>query len=1067
MKATPVDYDPFADGALARTLRATEAQKEIWAATQLGEDASCAFNESLSIHLRGELQTDALKLAIERLVLRHEALRTTFTPDGELLCVLETVRPVIVELDVSGEPDPEAALQAYCRQAVESPFDLEHGPLFRPALVRMAGLHHVLVITAHHIVFDGWSAAVVVGELGRLYDELCGSGSGPLPPAPRYAEYVAFLEGQDLGAAKAYWTGQFAGTLPAFELPLDQARPAFRTFRSRRIDHLFDSPLTAGLGEAARACRASLVVTLFSAWMAYLHRITGAGDLVTGMPAAGQNASGMQGLVGHCVNLLPIRVTVSPDLTFDALVARVRDRVLDAVDHQLFTYGSLLQALTIPRDPSRIPLVPVQFNLDPVGIVAEGFSDLDVRVLNNPRSFENFELFFNLTKVPEGIRVECQFNADLFDDEGIEERLLGFEALLRGVVANPQTPIARLPVMSPAWRERLISSWNATDAGFDLAAGADALIAAQCRATPEAVAVMGATSTLSYDDLETRVGRLATLLRVRGIGRGDLVGIALERDADMVVSALAAWRLGAAYVPLDPEFPPERLKHMLEDAGLAVVVSTFGIASSLPLDATPTVLFDREADQIAASPPMAGTSLSRPDDLAYMIYTSGSTGKPKGVRVLHRNVVNFLRSMAERPGLRPGDVLVAVTTLSFDISVLELFLPLTVGACTLVASTEQTRDGEALAALLTDSGATLMQATPATWRMLVESDWRPTGSFTALCGGEALPGELAERLIERVDRVFNMYGPTETTVWSAVHAVQSAEPITPIGTPIHNTQIYVLSDAMEPMPVGVTGELYIGGVGVTAGYHHRDDLTRERFVPSPFLPDDPSQRLYRTGDLARWRRDGILDYLGRIDAQVKVRGFRIELGEVESALLSHPEIREAVAGLYEPVPGDTRLVAYYVTEGPTDLPVHALREHLAGFLPAYMLPQHFMRLEHIPLTPNRKADRKALPAPAPVVRRELVAPRTEAEVAVADVWRRVLGLTELSVSDDFFELGGHSILATRVIARLRDELGIQLPLRRLFENPRLDSLAGHVATLMALREASSDVGGGDREEMAF
>jgi amino acid adenylation domain-containing protein len=702
-----------------------------------------------------------------------------------------------------------------------------------------------------------------------------------------------------------------------------------------------------------------------------------------------------------------------------------------------------------------------------VGIVAEGFADLDVRVLNNPRSFENFELFFNLTKIPEGIRVECQYNADLFDDEGIQERLLGFEVLLQGIVANPRTPIAHLPVMSKAWRERLLLTWNATDAAFDLGHGADALIAAQCRATPEAVAVRGATATLSYQDLDQRIGRLATLLHARGIGRGDLVGIALERDVEMLVAALAAWRLGAAYVPLDPEFPPERLKYMLEDAGLAVVLSTFGIASSLPLDTIPTVLLDREADQIAASPPMAGASASRPDDVAYMIYTSGSTGKPKGVRVLHRNVVNFLRSMAERPGLQGGDVLVAVTTLSFDISVLELFLPLTVGACVLVARTEQTRDGGALGALLADSGATVMQATPATWRMLIESDWRPTGPFTALCGGEALPGELAERLISRTDRVFNMYGPTETTVWSAVHAVRVAEPVTPIGTPIHNTQIYVLSDAMEPVPVGVTGELYIGGAGVTAGYHHRDDLTHERFVVSPFVSYEPTQRLYRTGDLARWRRDGVLEYLGRIDAQVKVRGFRIELGEVESALLSHPEIREAVAGLYEPVPGDTRLVAYYVAEGSADLPSHVLREHLAGFLPAYMLPQHFMRLEQIPLTPNRKADRKALPPPAPVTRRELVAPRNEAEIAVADVWKRVLGLTELSVSDDFFELGGHSILATRVIARLRDELGIQLPLRRLFENPRLDSLAGHVATLMALREASSDVGGGDREEMAF
>jgi amino acid adenylation domain-containing protein len=495
-----------------------------------------------------------------------------------------------------------------------------------------------------------------------------------------------------------------------------------------------------------------------------------------------------------------------------------------------------------------------------------------------------------------------------------------------------------------------------------------------------------------------------------------------------------------------------------------LVISTREVAAHLPLDGVPELLLDAEADAIAAGEPMAGPGLSAPDGLAYMIYTSGSTGKPKGVKVLHRNVVNFLRSMAVRPGLGQQDILVAVTTLSFDISVLELFLPLTVGACTLVAGTEQTRDGDALRRLIDDSGATMMQATPATWRMLIESGWRPERPFTALCGGEALPGELAERLIERAKHVFNMYGPTETTVWSSVHAVLVAEPVTPIGTPIHNTQMYVLSDAMQVVPVGVTGELFIGGSGVTAGYHRRDDLTRERFVVSPF---DRAGQLYRTGDLARWRRDGILEYLGRVDAQVKVRGFRIELGELEAALLGHEHVREAVASVYEPAPGDTRLVAYYVAEDGKDIPPAALREHLVELLPGYMLPQHYVRLERIPLTPNRKADRKALPLPGPVMRREVVAPRTAAESMVADIWKRVLGAEEVGVGDDFFELGGHSILATRVIARLRDELGIQLPLRRLFENSSLESLAGHVATLMALRDVSGDIDSGDREEMAF
>ncbi len=1064
MKATPVDYDPFADGMLSRTLTATEAQKEIWAAAQLGDDASCAFNESLSVQLRGALDADAIKLAVERLVLRHEAMRTTFSPDGELLCILETVRPEIRKLDISTESDPEAALRAHCAREVEIPFDLEHGPLFRFSLLRLAERHHVLVITAHHIVFDGWSSAVATGELGVLYDELCGIAVEPLPAAPRFSDYVAYLEAQDRTFAEQYWIKQFEGSLPAFDLPIEKQRPAFRTFRAGRVDRLFDEALTADLNKTARTLRASLVVMLFSAWMAYLHRITGGTDLVTGMPAAGQNASGMHGLVGHCVNLLPIRVAVDPVSSFDTLVSVVRDRVLDAVEHQLYTFGSLLQALPIPRDPSRIPLVPVQFNIDPSGIVAQGFSGLEVRITSNPRGFENFELFFNLTKVPEGLQVECQYNADLFDEAGISDRLREFECLLRGIVASPQGTIATLPVLPDDWRERLIKTWNATEADFDLGTTTDALVAAQCARTPDATAVRATNATLSFRELWDRVNRLATTLRERGVGRADLVGVALERDADMLVATLAAWRAGAAYVPLDPEFPADRLRYMLEDAGLSLVISSSEVAARLPLDGVPQLLLDVATQAIAACEPLTGPSDSGPDDLAYMIYTSGSTGKPKGVRVLHRNVVNFLRSMARRPGIKSSDRLVAVTTLSFDISVLELFLPLTVGACTLVASKDQTRDGEALSALIDGSGATMMQATPATWRMLIESGWRPTRPFTALCGGEALPGELAERLIERVAQVFNMYGPTETTVWSSVHETLVPEPVTPIGTPIHNTQMYVLSEAMQVTPVGVSGELYIGGAGVTAGYHQRDELTRERFVASPF---DPAGRLYRTGDLARWRRDGMLEYFGRVDTQVKVRGFRIELGELEAALLGHGQIKEAVASVYEPVPGDTRLVAYYVASSQNDIPVAELRAHLAEFLPGYMLPQHVVRLERIPLTPNRKADRKALPAPAPALRKVVVGPRTPSESAVADIWMRVLGLEEVGVGDDFFELGGHSILATRVVARLRDELGIQLPLRRLFENSSLESLAGHVATLVALRDASGSIDGGDREEMAF
>ncbi|EGV18543.1 non-ribosomal peptide synthetase [Thiocapsa marina] len=1066
MKATPIDYDPFADGMLTSTLPATEAQKEIWAAAQLGDDASCAFNESIHIHLHGDLQPDALALAIERLVVRHESMRTTFSPDGELLCIVDSFRPEIARLDLSTEPDPEAALRAYCVRQVETPFDLEHGPLYRFSILRMSERHQVLVVTAHHIVCDGWSSFVMTCELGLLYDDLCGRAIRPLEAAPAFSEYLSFLRTQDRAKSRDYWVQQFKESLPALDLPTDKPRPSFRTFRSGRVDHLFDSDLVAGLNEVAGRCRASLVVLLFSGWMAYLHRITGATDLVTGMPAAGQNASGIHGLVGHCVNLLPIRVAILPSMSFESLVALTREKVLDALEHQDFTFGSLLQSLPIPRDPSRIPLVPVQFNVDPAGIVTEGFSGIEVQVNNNPRSFENFELFLNLTKVQDGIRIECQFNSDLFEEEGIRDRLREFETLMAGVVAEPTETIERLPVVPSDWRTRLIDTWNATEADLDLSVHVHEMVESQCAHSPHATALIAPGTVYNYQALLDRVNRLASALQRLDVGRGSLVGIALERDADMVVAALAIWKAGGAYVPLDPDFPPDRLRFMIDDAEVRLVVSTSGLAPRLPLEGVSTLLLDAESETLSEMEPIAPPNTSRPDDLAYIIYTSGSTGQPKGVRVLHRNLANFLGAMAQRPGLQPQDILLAVTTLSFDISLLELFLPLTVGATTLVASREQTRDGAALCDLLETSGATMMQATPATWTLLIESGWRPSRPFTALCGGEALSGELAARLIERTDRLYNMYGPTETTVWSSVHQVRKVEPIASIGTPIANTRMFVLSDAMQLAPVGVAGELFIGGAGVSEGYHNREDLTRDRFVMSPFKD---GERLYRTGDLVRWRRGGTLQYLGRLDAQVKIRGFRLELGEVEAAMLRCEGVAEAVAAVYEAGPGDSRLVGYYVARDGSEIPAARFREQLAVFLPEYMLPNQFTQLDAIPLTPNRKADRKALPAPAQAGAERIarVAPRTQAERALAAIWQDVLSIEEPGIADDFFELGGHSILAARVIARLRDELGIQLPLRRLFENSRLEALAAHISTLMKLAEHPVDVEGSEREELAF
>jgi len=541
-----------------------------------------------------------------------------------------------------------------------------------------------------------------------------------------------------------------------------------------------------------------------------------------------------------------------------------------------------------------------------------------------------------------------------------------------------------------------------------------------------------------------------------GVQSGDLVGLALERSIEMVVSALAIWRCGAAYVPLDPNFPKQRIQHMVEDSGLVAIVTDPALANELPSVQHGLVFSDEKPSDGFSRPPTEAHPET--DARAYVIYTSGSTGTPKGVEVPHRAVVNFLETMARNPGLGPHDRLVAVTTLSFDISVLELFLPLTVGGRTIVATEEETRDGRALGELLEASGASTMQATPATWRMLLEAGWQGSSGLTALCGGEAFPSDLAKELLTRAVRVFNMYGPTETTIWSTLHEVKREESTIPIGRPIGNTQVYVLDENLEPTGVGIPGELYIGGEGVTLGYLGKPDMTQKRFIDNPF---SEGSQLYRTGDFVRWDADGRLVFSRRLDNQVKVRGYRIELGEIETALTRHPSVAEAVVTVYEPQPGDTRLAAYCVAE----------KSGLGESLPGYMIPQHFIALESIPLTPNRKADRQALPQPDLDVHEghhfKEPTPGTQSELA--QIWSEVLQVDQVGAEDDFFDLGGHSILATRVVTQIRERMGVDLPLRRVFATPRLSALAEHIDALEALnqKDRAAPKTSESREEMSF
>ncbi len=1056
VESAPVDYDPFADAALSRVVPTTEPQREIWLADRLGREASLAYNESVSLRFSGALNTDALREALQDLVQRHEALRATIGADGEELCIASNTSldvPVTDHSAFGGQEQAEAMASA-TQRAVETPFNIEHGPLFRAEILKLGAIDHLLIITAHHIVCDGWSFGVLINDLASLYVLRAGAPGKALDPPALFGDY-ALAQSASSGSAEhaadeAYWLSRFTGSIPTLELPTDRPRSTWRTFTSRREDYILDAGLVSEVRKAGSRNGASLFATLLGGFVALLQRIAASNDIVIGIPAAGQSVGGLEGLVGHCVNLLPLRIEVNTSAPVTDLIATTQAAILDALEHQRYTFGTLLTKLAIARDPSRLPLVSVMFNLDQaLDANTAGFPDLQAEFSSNPRRYENFELFVNAVQIKGALRLECQYNADLFDGATIRKWLECYETLLRAACAAPDSTVGKLGVVSNE-DQRLLASWNQTSRPFSRTALVHELIEAQASRVPENSAVTWQGTAISYSALDAQANRIAHCLRARGVRRGALVGIHIERGPEMIAAALAILKAGAAYVPLDPAYPDDRLAFMMDDAGLSVLLTESAPGSPLVWPRERCLFIDADKAEIDAQPesrlPRDDDSAT-PEDLAYVIYTSGSTGKPKGVQVPHRAIVNFLESMAREPGLSENDRLVAVTTLSFDIAVNELFLPLSVGAEIVLAGRDEAIDGATLGRLIEGSQATTMQATPATWRLLIEAGWRGNRQFKALCGGEALSADLAQQLLERTGSLWNMYGPTETTVWSTCSHVTGIGSSISIGRPIANTSVWIFDEQRQLCPIGVPGEIWIGGNGVTLGYLNRPDLTADKFIPDP-LSESPGAWLYRTGDRGRWRADGLLEHLGRLDFQVKVRGYRIELGEIEVSLALHPDVARAVVIAREDRPGDVRLVAYLVAQPGTTLAEGTLKAHLKTILPDYMIPQHYVTLPAIPCLPNGKVDRKTLPAPHAPARSasDYVAPRTELEKAVMIEMEASLGLPGISVHDDFFELGGHSLLAAQLTSRLNRSLKINISMRTLFEAPTVARLAETIET---------------------
>ncbi|MBP7568878.1 MAG: amino acid adenylation domain-containing protein [Acidobacteria bacterium] len=996
-----------------------------------------AYNLSIAVRLRGALDLDALREAVAALAARHPSLRVTIVQqDGVPRQVVSASAAELQVVELSGLPAAgrETAATAEASAEASRPFDLAAGPLFRAVLYRLTQDDHVLLLAAHHIVADGWSVGIMMHELAVLYGACRHRRPAPLPALT--AQYTDYADWQrrcfDSGAfapALAYWRRQLSG-VRALDLPLDRPRGTARTFGGGRLSVRVPVAVTHALKELSKAEGATLYMTLAAALAVLLSRYAGQDDVAIGTPNAGRAATEVQGVVGLFVNTIVLRIDCGDGGSFRSLLRRVVATSLDAYAHAELPFEKLVEELHPQRDIGRNPVFDVMLALQNVPRAPVAIDDLGASAFPLDRRAAPLDLSIYVVEDQGGLSALFEYARDLFDAATIERMAGHWQSLLERVGADPDCQVADLSLLSDSERTRL-ARWNATASDYPRDRCFHQLVEAQAALTPDARAVECGAEMLTYRELNARASLLARRLQSLGVRRGDRVAVCLERSVQMVAAALAVAKAGAAYVPADPDYPAERLAFMLADADVRAAIVEPATRERLSAVAN-VALVDAAsgADLPETGDEDRGTPVG-PDDLAYVIYTSGSTGVPKGVEVPHGALVNFLTSMRREPGLSASDTVVAVTTLSFDIAALELWLPLITGARVVVASREVASDGRALAALLDRVGATVLQATPATWRLLLESGWMGKADLRILCGGEALERELADRLLRCGAEVWNLYGPTETTVWSSLWRVEGgAKPIL-IGHPIANTQLHVLDDRRRPVPVGVVGELYIGGAGVARGYLRQPELTAERFVPDPFSGRSGA-RMYRTGDLARRRPDGSIACLGRVDHQVKIRGFRIELGEVEAALAAHPAVSRAIA-VASHRGSDQRLIAYYTANPEFQPTTSELRRFLKARLPEYMVPSLFVEIDQVPLTPNGKVDRRALPDPLAAAETDQrhADPRTAAEVALAEIWRDALKLERVGLHDNFFDLGGHSLLSMQVLARMERQFGTRISPREM------------------------------------
>jgi amino acid adenylation domain-containing protein len=1050
------------------------SQESLWFLEQLNHGTS-AYIIPLKIRIPASVDSDVLQRTLNEVVRRHEILRTKFcSVNGSPTQIISppcNVPLAIIDLSTVSAEIRAERIEHSCFQEATKVFQLDQDLMLRATLLRLEAEDHILLLTMHHIASDATSVDLIFREIFFIYRAYVEGVPLQLEdPHIQYADFAvwqrSYVSGGVTDRQLMYWKRQMADAPPVLELPIDWPRLAIRSFKSSTETAEIPSELTTRLRSFSRNENASLFMTLLAAFQVLLYRCSGQPDIVVGSPISGRKFRELESVIGLFVNSLPLRIDLSGNPPFRRVLSRVREVVLEAHENQDIPFEELVKELRPPRDPGRNPLFQVFFSFrsrvgdnQTAGVSSEVISGETAK----------FDLSLSLEEFSDCIKAEIEYCTDLFRRERVLDVLKRLTLLLESITKNPAMGVDDLPVIDEFERQQALVEFNQADVEQGSSRSVDDFILETVRLTPEHEAVRFGKEALNYKELSDRADEIALLLCQLGVGPEDVVGLCVERSLDLVVGLLAILRAGAAFVPLDPQFPKERLAYMLRDASPVAILTQKRTADAISNYVGARICLDDlpPSDRKDANSKLP-TREKRSTDLAYVIYTSGSTGSPKGVEVSHRSLTNFLNSMRQQLGVTPNVAVLAVTTISFDIAIMELLLPLVCGGRVVLASPKQAADATELVQLLQEEKISMMQATPTTWRLLLDAGWGGNTGLTILCGGEPWSEDLARPLLARCDALWNMYGPTETTIWSAARKILPGDKVL-IGPPIANTQFLVLGPNNEPQPTYLPGELIIGGTGTARGYRGRPDLTAEKFIANPF-GSNGQDRLYKTGDRVRRLPNGDLEFLGRLDNQIKLRGYRIEPDEIAAVLRSHPSVADAVVVVYGNEHQDKRLVAYCTSasnDRPTD---EALRSFSRSKLPSYMVPSSCEFLERFPVTPNGKTDRKALERRVPSVNvssKVGVPPRTDVERTIAKTWEKFLGVKALGISDDFFEAGAHSLMVVQVIHELGLSFGFRLGVAEIFENPTVEKLAAIVeerqpgyrrtAAVIELQQGGTDV----------